>query len=139
MNFNKEALFHDGTADFCKVEKKGAQYIYSLILRTGAGSTKSAYIGIDGKEYEMTCISEGMLFDMYEYKLELTDEIVRYHFRVVTEEEVLFYDMSGAYDNLSGNYEFELTAGFETPDWAKGAVMYQIFTDRFCKEIKATM
>ena len=26
---------------------------------------------------------------------------------------------------------FELTPGFETPDWAKGAVMYQIMVDRF--------
>ena len=27
---------------------------------------------------------------------------------------------------------FRITPGFTTPNWAKGAVMYQIFTDRFC-------
>ena len=28
-------------------------------------------------------------------------------------------------------YDFDLAPGFSTPDWAKGAVMYQIYTDRF--------
>ena len=26
---------------------------------------------------------------------------------------------------------FSIVPGFKTPDWAKGAVMYQIFVDRF--------
>ena len=29
-------------------------------------------------------------------------------------------------------YSFGIIPGFHTPDWAKGAVMYQIFVDRFC-------
>ena len=28
-------------------------------------------------------------------------------------------------------YDFRIVPGFSTPDWAKGAVMYQIYTDRF--------
>ena len=28
--------------------------------------------------------------------------------------------------------DFEIYPGFDTPRWAKGAVMYQIYTDRFC-------
>ena len=28
-------------------------------------------------------------------------------------------------------YNFQITPGFKTPEWAKGAVMYQIFVDRF--------
>lgn len=27
---------------------------------------------------------------------------------------------------------FAITPGFHVPDWAKGALMYQIFIDRFC-------
>ena len=29
-------------------------------------------------------------------------------------------------------YSFTLVPEFTTPDWAKGAVFYQIFPDRFC-------
>lgn len=32
---------------------------------------------------------------------------------------------------FSEEWEFEFTPGFKTPDWAKGAVMYQIMVDRF--------
>ena len=28
---------------------------------------------------------------------------------------------------------FRIIPGFHTPDWAKGAIMYQIFVDRFCR------
>lgn len=132
MSFNKEALFHDGTGDFCKCVKNGEFYNYSFYLRAGSGTVKHAYMTIEGQEYEMTCVRKENLFDYYEYNIKLKDERIHYHFRVQTEEESIFYDMSGAYENLSGNYEFVLQAGYETPEWAKGAVMYQIFTDRFC-------
>ena len=33
---------------------------------------------------------------------------------------------------LQEQYSFGIIPGFKTPDWAKGAVMYQIFVDRFC-------
>ena len=29
-------------------------------------------------------------------------------------------------------YDFSIVPGYTTPDWAKGAVFYQIFVDRFC-------
>ena len=35
-------------------------------------------------------------------------------------------------DEADPEFDFKITPGFYTPDWAKGAVMYQIFTDRFC-------
>ena len=30
------------------------------------------------------------------------------------------------------HYDFRLIPGYKTPGWAKGAVMYQIYVDRFC-------
>ena len=34
-------------------------------------------------------------------------------------------------NEIIGYYAFSIAPGFATPDWAKGAVMYQIFVDRF--------
>ena len=34
-------------------------------------------------------------------------------------------------EDLQEAYAFRILPDFHTPDWAKGAVMYQIFTDRF--------
>ena len=33
---------------------------------------------------------------------------------------------------MVSDYDYVVCPGFRTPKWAKGAVMYQIFTDRFC-------
>ena len=80
----------------------------------------------------MQCIRRDKRFDYHAYTIEGIHGKISYHFKYEYEKEIVYYDMSGVYDNISGNYEFEATAGFETPDWAKGAVMYQIYTNRFC-------
>lgn len=42
-----------------------------------------------------------------------------------------YYNQIGAIKDLNPYYNFQITPGFKTPEWAKGAVMYQIFVDRF--------
>ena len=45
--------------------------------------------------------------------------------------EKLYYDRRGASAVARTELCFQHIPGFRTPDWAKGAVMYQIFVDRF--------
>ena len=45
---------------------------------------------------------------------------------------IYYYNNVGLCDNAEEYYNFTITPGFHTPDWAKGAVFYQIFVDRFC-------
>ena len=132
MIHSKNALFHDGTIDFCRVTKTDDGYVIRFVLRAAVDSSVAAYISIDGVEYEMTKIKSDAIFDEYEYVYKAKDGMIKYHFRTDLGELSLYYDIAGAHFDNRGNYEFELTPGFETPDWAKGAVMYQIFTDRFC-------
>lgn len=131
MSCNREALFHDGTGDFCKVDRQKDGYLYSLILRTGAGDAEQIFIVVDGTENQMTFLHTEGMFDYYQFQIKLKDEMIRYYFKICDKDDMFYYDMSGVTKELSAHYYFELTAGFETPDWAKGAVMYQIFTDRF--------
>lgn len=56
--------------------------------------------------------------------------MIKYHFRTVGQYR-LYYNVFGASEHFSEEWEFEFTPGFKTPDWAKGAVMYQIMVDRF--------
>ena len=43
--------------------------------------------------------------------------------------------MGGIYDNAPPSFQITVfNKGAKTPDWAKHAVMYQIFPDRFCRE-----
>lgn len=130
MNRQKDTLFHDGTGQFCKFNEDSG--IYTFILRAVVGSVTQAYICIDGTEIEMQCKRSEGNFDYYEASVALGKEMVRYHFRTTDGHTQSYYNMYGINDYCADEWEFELTPGFFTPDWAKGAVMYQIMVDRFC-------
>lgn len=129
MNKQKEALFHDGTRQFCRFNENLKEYIF--ILRAGKETVSEAFICVDGKEIQMKHSRSDGEFDYYEVSLKLDEKIIRYHFRVNCENEKLYYNMFGVSKNCPDQGEFELTPGFATPDWAKGAIMYQIMVDRF--------
>ncbi|MFQ9516692.1 MAG: glycoside hydrolase family 13 protein [Eubacterium sp.] len=130
MNRQKDALFHDGTSQFCKFNEDSKTYTF--ILRTAAGTVTQAYICIDDTEIEMRCTRTEGSFDYYEINMALGSEMIRYHFRITDGHTQIYYNMFGASEYCSDEWEFEFTPGFVTPDWAKGAVMYQIMVDRFC-------
>ena len=71
------------------------------------------------------------VFDYYMTKLVAEEEIVRYYFEVYKGDEIVIYNRRGAFNDRREAYQFAIVPGFKTPDWAKGAVMYQIYTDRF--------
>ena len=86
---------------------------------------------IDEEEYEMRLAGTDRIFDYYEYVYKLSDKQIHYYFKINSGIETCYYDKSGSCDVRTGWYDFTITPGFKTPDWAKGAVIYQIYTDRF--------
>lgn len=72
------------------------------------------------------------VFDYYMTEIVAEDEIIRYYFEVHKEDQVVIYNRRGVFSDTREAYQFAIVPGFETPNWAKGAVMYQIYTDRFC-------
>ena len=78
-------------------------------------------------------------FDYYEAGLVCSESEVMYRFLIeTTEGPKIAYDKVGARQDdrevpdFNPAYAFRFVPGFHVPDWAKGAVQYQIFTDRFC-------
>ena len=70
-------------------------------------------------------------FDYYTFETRLGEEPFRYCFEVQSGTEKYYYGRCGISREIPEYYNFVVVPGFSTPDWAKGAVMYQIFTDRF--------
>lgn len=128
MEQQKEALFHDGSSQFCKYNEKSDTYTF--ILRTTIGAVNQAFMVIDGYEMRMSHMDTKGRFDYYAINLALGTKMIKYHFRTVGQYR-LYYNVFGASEHFSEEWEFEFTPGFKTPDWAKGAVMYQIMVDRF--------
>ena len=66
----------------------------------------------------------------------LTPGLYFYYFRIYKPEGSFRLFKVGHDTNMEAGDRWQLTctpADFTTPDWAKGAVIYQIFPDRFCK------
>ena len=102
-----------------------------LRMRTAKGNVDHVYYVEDKAEVEMTKAKSDELFDYYEYEITVGTDQVLYHFKVVTGQEVCLYNRLGATDEAQQGFDFKITPGFHTPEWAKGAVMYQIYPDRF--------
>ena len=79
----------------------------------------------------MTRVRSESMFDYYEAKINVGTDKIYYYFKVELGRTVCYYNQIGAIKDLNPYYNFQITPGFKTPEWAKGAVMYQIFVDRF--------
>ena len=70
-------------------------------------------------------------FDYYSVNWRLSEETFRYCFEIDDGTEVRYFNRCGVSKEIVDYYDFVIVPGFSTPNWAKGAVMYQIYTDRF--------
>ena len=70
-------------------------------------------------------------FDYYAIDLPLGKETIAYHFEILRGGEIWSYNRQGPVWVCEPADDFRIIPDFSTPAWAKGAVFYQIFPDRF--------
>ena len=137
---NTKALFSDQTEEFLQVQtignskKKGKkQFILRIRLRAARGETDECRLMTDDDEIPMQIIKEDDWFTYYEAETSSRGEPVRYAFRIIAGDQEFVYTRTGIRKrNGIRRGWWYYAPDFEIPKWAKGAVMYQIFTDRFC-------
>lgn len=129
---NRKALFCDGTRSYVIPAEPGQNEVVKLRFRTAKDDVEKVYLIVPGKgEFQMKhSLSKGM-FDYYEIDWQLETELFSYCFQVCCEDDSCYYNQAGVSESIVDMYYFQIMPGFSTPDWAKGAVMYQIFVDRF--------
>ncbi len=132
---NRRALFTDETLDYRRPEEPDAGDRVVLRFRTERDNADRVYYVEEERKLEarMLKVSSVGRFDYYEYVIVADKRPRRYHFKVVRGEESCFFNRLGAVDAHEDCHAFRITPGFHTPEWAKGAVIYQIFVDRFCR------
>lgn len=131
---NQEALFCSETEDYRIPEEPEANQEVVLRFRTAKGDADRVLYreyGADSAE-EMKRTGHDQWFDYYEYRCVTKTEQIRYYFEVIKGEEHCIYNRLGVQKEAYPCFAFCITPGFHTPDWAKGAIMYQIYVDRFC-------
>lgn len=130
---NLGALFSDGTQFYRFPEEPLPGESLRLRFRTALDNVEQVFLYWRGEKLEMKRAFSDNMFDYYEYTIDnLPDEICEYYFEIKAGRITCYYNKMATAKELNPYYNFQVTPGFTTPDWAKGAVFYQIFVDRFC-------
>ncbi len=129
--FNKTGLFTDTTEEYVSPMEPSAYDLVTVRFRTAKNNVDRVFFVHKGQKYLMSKVESTEEFDFYAYELQLDNEKATYYFEVRTGKLVAYYDVRGVVQEVNEYYNFVILPGFKTPDWAKGAVMYQIYVDRF--------
>ena len=129
---NKEALFSDVTEDYVYPPEPSAYGEVTIRFRSARNNIDRVFFVCKGEKHIMLKTETDNYFDYYSYSVQLDNEKLIYYFEVRVGKIDCFYDTRGVCKDINEYYHFQLIPGFRTPDWAKGAVFYQIYVDRFC-------
>ncbi len=126
-----EALFSDGTKQYrIPMEPEPFEKV-TLRFRAGKDNVDKVYVIINNEKIPMKKESSDYYFDYYSVDYTLSDKMIEYYFCVRLGHQICYYNNRGVSKEVNEYYNFNIVPGYKTPDWAKGAVFYQIFVDRF--------
>ena len=128
---NKTALFCDGTEGYVYPPEPKESELVTFRFRTAKDDVDRVGLVTSADTYVMEKECTQGEFDYYTFETRLGEEPFRYCFEVQSGTEKYYYGRCGISREILEYYNFVVVPGFSTPDWAKGAVIYQIFTDRF--------
>ena len=107
-------------------------------FRTRKGDALDVVLVWGSERMKMTLSETDGEFDYYDASAKTGTTSIAYFFEIKTpDNSTYFYDKRGCCSDLCESMKFRIFPGFSTPGWAKGAVMYQIFVDRFCNGDKS--
>lgn len=130
-----DGLYSDQTELYFSNPEPSANQTVQVKLRAYKDNlTTATVVFSDGRTANMTKSSSDKLgmFDFWTADINSGSTSARYKFKVQSEGSTAYYDALGFSDNDNGyDMSFWLVPNFKTPDWAKDAIYYQIFVDRF--------
>lgn len=131
---SKDSMHADETAQFRAPYQPNIGDDVTLTIRIGREDEADVWLIMDGREdVPMKRVREDSHFSYYEAQTgRLSDAPLSYHFRVDYADAVLYYNKLGVCEVVNTDYDFHIYPGYYVPEWAQGAVIYQIFVDRFC-------
>ncbi|MDO5539382.1 MAG: glycoside hydrolase family 13 protein [Eubacteriales bacterium] len=129
--FQPSALFSDETENFVTPMEPEPGDTVTIRFRAKRDNIDAVYLRIGDEALLMENDHVEGYFDYYKIEVKMGIRPLKYFFEVRVGRLTCYFDKLGPSKDIRNNYSFVLVPGFHTPDWAKGAVMYQIFVDRF--------
>jgi alpha-glucosidase len=137
---NLTAIFSDESDNYISPVEPSAGDKVTIKLRTAKGNVDQAFLHVAGPEgsgareataIRMEKIESAGTFDFYQASIQAVPPKVSYFFSVEKYARKYYYNKLGVRNEPNPFYHFVVIPDFKTPNWAKGAVMYQIYPDRF--------
>jgi len=129
--FSKRSLFSDETENYRIPSEPDPGDTVTIRFRTRKNNVDAVFLISGSYRQEMKLADSSNGFDYYSIDIEIGEEDFHYYFEIVSGRVKCYYNKLGVTKHLQEHNQFGIVPGFSTPRWAKGAVMYQIFVDRF--------
>ncbi|MBO4907946.1 MAG: glycoside hydrolase family 13 protein [Lachnospiraceae bacterium] len=129
LNFG--ALFSDGTPNFVTPAEPEVGEGVTIRFRTARNNVDGVDLVVGDKHIPMERTEVSEIFDYYSVVIPNLRKKFRYYFEVHSGRLRVVYNRLGVLRDANHDYDFQIVPGFKVPDWAKGAVFYQIYVDRF--------
>lgn len=130
--FEARYIYSDGTERYRTPAQPGVNEPVTVGIRVKSHSTDTVRLITDVSDTDMLFSSSDGVFDYYVADIKLTDKPVNYYFQVAQDKKSVFYSRRGIeLKTPRSSYMFKIFPGYQVPEWMKGAVLYQIFVDRF--------
>ncbi len=130
--FRRDAIFSSGTDMYIHPFEPEPYSDVTIRCRTGLYGVDAVYMVHNDERFKMLPEERTDTFQYYAITIQMSTHSYAYHFMVVSGEQHIFFNKRGDSEIEIADYDYVIRPGFRTPNWAKGAVIYQIYTDRFC-------
>ncbi len=126
-------LFSDGTEYYRTPAQPKKDDEITVRFRTATANVDQVFVICNGDRVGMTVKKRTAMFDFFEAKLPMDESgEYEYYFEIRSARITCYYNKLGVQKQINPDYNFEVCCDFSTPEWARGAIFYQIFVDRFC-------
>lgn len=129
--FNIDAVFSDETEDYRNPVFPKLNEDCFIKIRLWKNNVHEVFVICDDEEINLDKIVTEGDFDYYGCSLKGNKIKTNYYFKIKSFGRVYFYSKQGVTLSIDKSYSFVILRDFEIPKWAQGAVMYQIYVDRF--------
>ncbi len=138
MNTWLESIYSDGSCRFVSSPKPEFGETVTVRIRFYEDAPVKAVV------LRTMPNGQNLFFDLHEEKREqgfvywcgelpMWEKRMHYHFCLVTENRVYYYNQHGVHTRIPDHsHDFVLLCDYVQPEWVKKAVFYQIFPERFC-------
>lgn len=130
--FETALIYSDGSAEFVSPQEPAKGDKVTVRIRVPKAQTTAAQVQWQGASLDMVLAGAEGRYDYWVAELPPLEVNLAYWFQLWQGKKTVYYSRRGVETKAPGDsFRFKLAPGFDVPDWMKGAVLYQIFVDRF--------